>query len=201
MPNRLPDLSTHMSQMQPGKIPCSAVGDPQHCGSKNVREGGKHPFPIHPMEILEVELGSSPPVNPQLLAPLRYSYLINGNQVSTTLTQREGIKPVKWECRVGCHSLLQGIFSTQGLNLCLLYLLHCQTGSLPTAPPEKPNKRESVANGHAQQMGESGLPTVKTSVFMKYHSFKRDKIPSWLLAHEVTVPYQEKIGGNKGHVR
>ena len=27
---------------------------------------------------------------------------------------------------VGCHLLLQGIFPTQGLNLCLLCLLHCQ---------------------------------------------------------------------------
>ena len=27
---------------------------------------------------------------------------------------------------VGCHFLLQGIFPTQGWNLCLLYLLHCR---------------------------------------------------------------------------
>ena len=27
---------------------------------------------------------------------------------------------------VGCHALLQGIFPTQGLNLSLLYLLHCR---------------------------------------------------------------------------
>ena len=27
---------------------------------------------------------------------------------------------------VGCHCLLQGIFWTQGLNLCLLWLLHCR---------------------------------------------------------------------------
>ena len=27
---------------------------------------------------------------------------------------------------VGCHLLLQGIFPTQGLNLCLLKLLHCR---------------------------------------------------------------------------
>ena len=40
---------------------------------------------------------------------------------------------------VGCHFLLQGIFPTQGLNLCLIHLLHCQVGSLPLAPPGKPN--------------------------------------------------------------
>ena len=33
--------------------------------------------------------------------------------------------------RVGCHALLQGIFPTQGLNPCLLCLLHWQADSLP----------------------------------------------------------------------
>ena len=35
---------------------------------------------------------------------------------------------------VGCHALLQGIFSIQVLNLHLLHLLHRQVGSLPLAP-------------------------------------------------------------------
>ena len=35
--------------------------------------------------------------------------------------------------RVGCHALLQGIFLTQGLNPCLLSLLHWQGGSLLTS--------------------------------------------------------------------
>ena len=39
---------------------------------------------------------------------------------------------------VDCHALLQGIFKTQGWNLCLLCLLHWQAGSLPLAPPGKP---------------------------------------------------------------
>ena len=34
---------------------------------------------------------------------------------------------------VGCHALLQGIFLTQGLNPCLLCLLHWQVGSFPLA--------------------------------------------------------------------
>ena len=33
---------------------------------------------------------------------------------------------------MGCHALLQGTFPPQGLNLCLLHLLHCQMGTLPT---------------------------------------------------------------------
>ena len=39
---------------------------------------------------------------------------------------------------MGCHALLQWIFSTQGLNLSLFCLLHWQVGSLPPAPPGKP---------------------------------------------------------------
>ena len=34
---------------------------------------------------------------------------------------------------MGCHSLLQGIFLTQGSNPCLLHLL--QAGFLPLVPP------------------------------------------------------------------
>ena len=40
--------------------------------------------------------------------------------------------------RGGYHALLQGIFLTQGLNPCLLYLLHWQAGPLPLAPPGNP---------------------------------------------------------------
>ena len=39
---------------------------------------------------------------------------------------------------VGSHSLLQGIFLTQGSNLHLLHILYQQTGSLPLAPVGKP---------------------------------------------------------------
>ena len=39
--------------------------------------------------------------------------------------------------RDGCHFLLQAIFLTQGLNPCLLCLLHWQIVSLPTEPPGK----------------------------------------------------------------
>ena len=39
---------------------------------------------------------------------------------------------------VGCCTLLQGIFLTQGSNPCLLHLLYWQVDSLPLAPPGKP---------------------------------------------------------------
>ena len=44
---------------------------------------------------------------------------------------------------VGCYALLQGIFLTQGLNPCLLHLLHWQAGSLPLATPGKPRKSQT----------------------------------------------------------
>lgn len=60
-----------MSQVQLGRIPCSAVGDPQHCGGKNVREGGKHPFPIYPMEILEGGAGLHPSCEPPAFGTIK----------------------------------------------------------------------------------------------------------------------------------
>ena len=39
---------------------------------------------------------------------------------------------------VGSHSVIQGIFPTQGLNPSLLSLLHWQAGPIPLAPPGKP---------------------------------------------------------------
>ena len=47
---------------------------------------------------------------------------------------------------VGCCALLQGIFPTQGSNLCLLCLLHWQTGSLPLVLPGKPKPHTSQCN-------------------------------------------------------
>ena len=58
-------------------------------------------------------------------------------QSCPTLLQPHGLWPARLLCPwdfpgkntgVGCHSLLQGIFSTQGSNLCLLYW---QADSLP----------------------------------------------------------------------
>ena len=54
--------------------------------------------------------------------------------------QAPGLQPVRYlypwnfpgkNTGVGYHFLLQRIFSTQGLSLCLLYLLHWQMDSLP----------------------------------------------------------------------
>ena len=43
---------------------------------------------------------------------------------------------------VGCHFLLQGIFPTQGSNLCLLHLLHRRVDSLPPVASGRPAVQE-----------------------------------------------------------
>ena len=43
-----------------------------------------------------------------------------------------------------CHAFLQGIFLTQGSNLCLLCLLHWKVGSSPLEPPGKPWKTQHL---------------------------------------------------------
>ena len=47
----------------------------------------------------------------------------------------------------GGHSLLQGLFLTQGLNSHLLSLLHWQVGSLSLAPSGKPNGYGALKTG------------------------------------------------------
>ena len=46
---------------------------------------------------------------------------------------------------MGCYALLQVIFPNQRLNLCLLSLLHWQTGSLLLAPPENIAEQPAAA--------------------------------------------------------
>ena len=66
---------------------------------------------------------------------------------------------------VGCHTLLQGIFPTQGSNRHHLCLPHWQAGSLPLEPPGKlcPHLLEYWASLMAQ--------SVKTPPAMKETSF------------------------------
>ena len=68
----------------------------------------------------------------------------NHVRLFATLWPVAGQAPCLWDSPgkntgVGCHALLQGIFPTQELNLCLLLsLLHWEVGSLPLVPPGKP---------------------------------------------------------------
>ena len=76
-----------------------------------------------------------------------------------------------------CHTLLQGIFSTQGSNLWLLGLLHWQAGSLLLAPPGKPhaNAEENqiyFSNSWKIQLFEKNHPTfILIQIHKGMHSF------------------------------
>ena len=65
---------------------------------------------------------------------LHLSY-IHMCSVASNYMQLQGLYPTRllypWDCPskntgVGCRFLLHGIFLTQGLNVCLLWLLHCR---------------------------------------------------------------------------
>ena len=63
---------------------------------------------------------------------------------------------------LGCHTLLQGIFPTQGLNLGLLSLLHCRWVFFlfflffkPLAPPGKPMTQSSFSQRQVVWWGGS----------------------------------------------
>ena len=73
---------------------------------------------------------------------------------------------------VGCHFLLQGIFPTQGSNLCLLCLLCWQAGSLPLAPPTKSSGvgSHSLLQGTFPTQGtNSGLQHCKQLLYHLCH--------------------------------
>ena len=65
---------------------------------------------------------------------------------------------------MGCHALLQGIFLTWGLNLCLLYLLDWQIGGFFTASatweahclPSKPVSLLDLASGFVPSLEHRG---------------------------------------------
>ena len=63
--------------------------------------------------------------------------LCNPRDYSPPGTSVPGDSPGK-NTRVGCHVLLQGIFPTQGLKACLLWLLHCRLILYPLSHWESP---------------------------------------------------------------
>ena len=61
-------------------------------------------------------------------------YPMDCSQSGSSVHEILQVRILEW----ACHALLQGIFPSQGLNPCLLSLLHWQAGSLPLAPPGQP---------------------------------------------------------------
>ena len=79
--------------------------------------------------------------NPKITINYILEHKTNNSRVR--FFETHGLQPTRLFCSwdfpgkntgAGCHVLLQGIFLTQGLNPCLLHLLHWQAGSLPRGP-------------------------------------------------------------------
>ena len=152
-PRDLPDLGiepmSHVLQWQmgslplvpPGKPKCSTLCDPINCtppGSsvhgilqaRMLEQGfssGKKPTCQYAGEI-DVDLipGSGDPLEESTAT--QYSCLENpmdrGDWLPTVLRITKSQTPLKIFSMHASHSLLQGIFPTQGWNLCLLCFLH-----------------------------------------------------------------------------
>ena len=69
---------------------------------------------------------------------------------------------------VGCHSLLQGIFLTQRLNL---GVLHCQAVSLPSGPPRKPYGKSKLRECSGKNCGQRGGKAFIINITVLIHCF------------------------------
>ena len=65
---------------------------------------------------------------------------------------------------MGCHFLLQGIFPTQGLNSCLLCLLHWQADLFTTAPPGQSTLGLSILKEQFGKRGPLPKAEIQTSL-------------------------------------
>ena len=79
---------------------------------------------------------------------------------------------------VGCHTLLQGIFPTQGSNPHLLHLLHWQMCSLPLALPGKPSTSLGlfISLAHTvmwKDLSETPHPLLAEPVHFRFYQFRK----------------------------
>ena len=83
---------------------------------------------------------------------------------------------------MGCHAPFQGIFPTQGSNLCLLHLLHWQMGSLLLVLPGRP--KEPIAASRPVPAHQKAHPPLG-----RHQKQSRDKT-----CHLQATPYQGLVG-------
>ena len=94
---------------------------------------------------------------------------------------------------MGGHFLLQRIFPTQGLNLHLWCLLHCQAGSLSRAPPGKPcTLYHQYSQGAFMLRGikETGIKLVfrnVVSLLYRTNAYLITFLQTWLDIHQKPV--------------
>ena len=119
-----------------------------------------------------------------VLAPFKYACVLSHSVLSdSSLPQWTVVHqaPVdgfsRQEYRVDCHVLLQGIFLTQGSNLCLLCLLYWQADS----PLSSPGMEYRIVNSRHNAVRD--LPRTYSSYNWKFIPFERlIPTPHWGLA-------------------
>ena len=89
---------------------------------------------------------------------------------------------------VGCHFLLQGIFLTQGPNLCLLQLLHWLVDSLPlrhlgSASLEQREERANVGLAGGSWELSEGMGLTRVPREYQYHA----PFPLWVCFEKYTL--------------
>ena len=111
---------------------------------------------------------------------------------------------------VGCHFLLQGIFSTQGLKLCLLHLLALAGGFITTSTNSNSEAKQisfshgpflsSLSLNHPQNLGQFLTQLVSQWVFghwVSKHSIQWEYFSTYAITKEkkkkVTRAYLECI--------
>ena len=87
----------------------------------------------------------------------------------------------------GYHAFLQGIFPTQGSNLCVLNLLHWQAGFLPLPPPGQPEKSPqlTVKKPHCSQIFQN-TTCLQPSLLIPMRLMANS--PIYYLPHETSGP-------------
>ena len=139
----------------PGRSPRGRNGNPlQFSCWENPMDRGAYRATVHGVEKSQTQLskhacsvatylGEFVPL--ASLVTSAFSVSISRSVVSNSF-RPHGLQPTTLLCPwdfsskntgVGCCFLPQGIFPTQGLNLRLLHLQHCQAGSLSLVPPGK----------------------------------------------------------------
>ena len=91
---------------------------------------------------------------------------------------------------VGCHSLFQGIFLTQGLNPCLLCLLYWQEDSLPAEPSGKQyiqcNSNAKIIQNTLLRFAVDRIPSLVHSLLIWLEA--TDSLEYWLVTMQSGTP-------------
>ena len=128
--------------------------------------GGGDPAPLQCCSLGQCEDAGTPIICEASFTPLEIPIPTSGVRTKSLqlclILRPYGWEPTRLLCpwdtpdkntEVACHSLLQGIFSTQRSNS---QLLHWQVGSLPLAPPGKPTSYHRIFWGSGSEISPRG---------------------------------------------